>query len=78
MNILELTLVNALERMLAGEFGAVEYVRAMLERNKEVAQLNAVICLDEDRLLEAAVAVPQPLSARAYCLPGSAPTLRVT
>ena len=54
MNILELTLVNALERMLAGEFGAVEYVRAMLERNKEVAQLNAVICLDEDRLLEAA------------------------
>ena len=46
--------VNILERMLAGEFGAVEYVRAMLERNKEVAQLNAVICLDEDRLLEAA------------------------
>ena len=54
MNILELTLFNALERMLAGEFGAVEYVRAMLEHNKEVAQLNAVICLDEERLLEAA------------------------
>ena len=29
MNILELTLVNALERMLAGEFGA-----GILERNK--------------------------------------------
>ena len=54
MNILELTLVNALERMLAGEFSAVEYVRAMLERSREVVHLNAVICLDEDRLLYAA------------------------
>ena len=54
MNILELTLVKALERMRAREFSAVEYVQAMLERNREVVHLNAVICLDEDRLLHAA------------------------
>ena len=40
--------------MRAREFSAVEYVQAMLERNREVVHLNAVICLDEDRLLHAA------------------------
>ena len=54
MNILDLTLVNALKRMQAREFGAVEYVQAMLARNREVAHLNAVVCLDEDSLLHAA------------------------
>ena len=54
MNILELTLVKALERMRARGFSAVEYVQSMLERNREVAHLNAVICLDEDSLLHAA------------------------
>ena len=41
MNILDLTLVKALERMQAGEFSAVEYVRAMLERSRDAAHLNA-------------------------------------
>ncbi len=54
MNILDLTLVEALEFMQAGEFSAVEYVQAMLERNREVARLNAVVALDEPRLLAAA------------------------
>ncbi len=54
MNILELTLVKALERMQAREFSAVEYVQAMLERNKEAAHLNAVICLDEQSVLDSA------------------------
>ena len=54
MRILDLTLVEALERMQAGEFGAVEYVRAMLERNRETEHLNALVCLDEQSVLEAA------------------------
>lgn len=54
MNILDLTLVKALEQMQAGEFSAVEYVQAMLERNREVAHLNAVVCLDEQSVLESA------------------------
>ena len=54
MNILDLTLVNALERMQAGEFSAVEYVQAMLERNRETAHLNAVVCLDEQSVLASA------------------------
>ncbi len=54
MNILELTLVEALGQMQARQFSAVEYVQAMLERHKEVSHLNAVICLDEDLLLDAA------------------------
>ncbi len=54
MNILDLTLVKALERMQAGEFSAVEYARAMLERNREAQYLNAVVYLDEAALLEAA------------------------
>ena len=54
MNILELTLVKALGRMQAREFSAVEYVQAMLERNKEAAHLNAVICLDEQSVLDSA------------------------
>lgn len=53
-DILDLTLVKALERMQAGEFSAVEYVQAMLERNREVARLNAVVYLDEPTVLEAA------------------------
>ena len=54
MNILDLTLVKALERMQAGEFSAVEYVRAMLERNREAQHLNAVVYLDEAAVLQAA------------------------
>ena len=54
MNILDLTLVNALERMQAGEFSAVEYVQAMLERNGEMAHLNALVCLDEQSVLATA------------------------
>ena len=54
MNILDLTLVNALERMQAGEFSAVEYVQAMLERNGEMAHLNALVCLDEQSVLASA------------------------
>ena len=54
MGILDLTLVKALERMQAGEFSAVEYVRAMLERHRETAHLNALVCLDEQSVLEAA------------------------
>ncbi|MDE0512351.1 MAG: indoleacetamide hydrolase [Gammaproteobacteria bacterium] len=53
-DILDLTLAEALERMQAGEFSAVEYVQAMLERNREVAHLNAVVCLDEQSVLQAA------------------------
>lgn len=53
-DILDLTLVEALERMQAGEFSAIEYVQAMLERNREVAHLNAVVCLDEQSVLESA------------------------
>ena len=49
-----MTLVNALERMQAGEFSAVEYVQAMLERNRETAHLNAVVCLDEQSVLASA------------------------
>ena len=55
MNILDLTLVNALERMRARKFSAVEYVQAMLERNRETAHLNAVVCLDEQSVLASAV-----------------------
>ena len=54
MNILDLTLVKALERMQAGEFSAVEYVRAMLERSREAAHLNAIVSLDEQSVLESA------------------------
>ena len=54
MNILDLTLVNALERMQAGEFSAVEYVQAMLERNGEMAHLNALVCLDKQSVLASA------------------------
>ena len=54
MNILDLTLVNALERMQGGEFSAVEYVQAMLERNREMAHLNALVCLDEQSVLASA------------------------
>ena len=54
MDILDLTLVKALERMQAGEFSAVEYVRAMLARDRETARLNAVVYLDEAAVLEAA------------------------
>ena len=54
MNILDLTLVNALERMRARKFSAVEYVQAMLERNRETAHLNAVVCLDEQSVLASA------------------------
>ena len=53
-DILDLSLTGALERMQAGVFSAVEYVQAMLERNREVARLNAVVALDEPRLLAAA------------------------
>ena len=49
-----MTLVNALERMQAGEFSAVEYVQAMLERNGEMAHLNALVCLDEQSVLASA------------------------
>ena len=49
-----MTLVKALELMQAKEFSAVEYVQAMLARNREVAHFNAVVCLDEDSLLHAA------------------------
>ena len=55
INILDLTLVKALERMQAGAFSAVEYVQAMLERNREAEHLNAVVSLDEAGVLEAAV-----------------------
>ena len=54
MEILDLTLVKALERMQAGEFSALEYVQAMLERYREVTHLNAVVSLDENAVLEAA------------------------
>ena len=54
MNILELTLVKALEQMQAGEFSAVEYVQAMLERNRQAQYLNAVVYLDEAAVLQAA------------------------
>ena len=54
INILDLTLVKALERMQAGEFSSVEYVQAMLERNREAEYLNAVVYLDEAAVLEAA------------------------
>ena len=54
MNILDLTLVKALERMQAGEFSAVEYVRAMLERSRDAAHLNAIVSLDEQAVLESA------------------------
>ena len=56
MNILDLTLTQALQRMQAGEFKAVEYVEAMLARNREVARLNALVCLDEQAVLDAAAA----------------------
>ena len=49
-----MTLVKALERMRAREFSAVEYVQAMLERNRETAHLNAVVCLDEQSVLASA------------------------
>ena len=51
-DILDLTLVKALERMRAGEFTSVEYVEAMLERHGETAHLNALVCLDEQAVLE--------------------------
>ena len=54
MEVLDLTLVNALERMQAGEFSAVEYVQAMLQRNRECAHLNTVIHLDEQSVLDTA------------------------
>ena len=54
MNILDLTLVKALERMQAGEFSAVEYVRAMLERSRDAAHLNAIVSLDEQAVLGSA------------------------
>ena len=53
-NILDLTLTQSLERMQAGEFSAVEYVQAMLERHRETAHLNALVCLDEQSVLESA------------------------
>ena len=53
-NILDLTLADALKQMQAGEFSALEYVQAMLERHRETAHLNAVVCLDEQSVLEAA------------------------
>ena len=53
-NILDLTLTQALERMQAGEFSAVEYVQAMLERHRETTHLNALVCLDEQAALDAA------------------------
>ena len=53
-DILDLTLVEALDRMQAGEFSAVEYVQAMLERHRKTAHLNALVCLDEQFVLEAA------------------------
>ena len=40
--------------MRAGEFGALEYVQAMLERHRETAHLNSVVYLDESAVLEAA------------------------
>lgn len=55
-DILDLTLTQALQRMQAGEFSAVEYVQAMLARNREVARLNALVCLDEQAALDAAAA----------------------
>lgn len=54
MDILDLTLVKALERMQAREFSALEYVQAMLKRNRKAAHLNAVVCLDGESVLEAA------------------------
>lgn len=54
MDILDLTLVKALERMQAREFSALEYVQAMLKRNREAARLNAVVCLDGESVLESA------------------------
>ncbi len=54
MEILDLTLVRALESMGGGAFSAVEYVQAMLERNREVAHLNAIVCHDEASLLASA------------------------
>ena len=55
-DILDLTLTQALQRMQAGEFKAVEYVEAMLARNREVARLNALVYLDEQAALDAAAA----------------------
>lgn len=49
-----MSLVKALERMGAGEFSAVEYVQAMLARNREAAHLNAIVSLDETSVLETA------------------------
>ena len=49
-----MTLVRALESMGGGAFSAVEYVQAMLERNREVAHLNAIVCHDEASLLASA------------------------
>ena len=54
MEILDLTLVRALESMGGGAFSAVEYVQAMLERNREVAHLNAIVRQDEASLLASA------------------------
>ncbi len=53
-DILGLTLTQALQGMQAGEFTSVEYVQAMLARNREVAHLNALVCLDEQAVLDAA------------------------
>ena len=54
MNLPDLTLVKALERMQAGEFSALEYAQALLARHRQHAQLNAIVCLDEPALLKAA------------------------
>ena len=53
-DILDLTLAQALQRLRAGDFSAVEYVQAMLARNREMAHLNALVCLDEQAVLDAA------------------------
>ena len=54
MNLHELTLVKALERMQAGEFSALEYAQAMLARYRQNTHLNPIVCLREQAVLDAA------------------------
>ena len=52
--LLELTAVDAVRRMAAGDISAERYATALLERSVATKHLNAFISLDHDRVLAAA------------------------
>ncbi|MCY4338467.1 MAG: indoleacetamide hydrolase [Gammaproteobacteria bacterium] len=68
-NILELTLTDALQHMRHGEFSAVEYVEAMLARQRQLAQLNALVGLDEQAALAAAAVCDRRRQQRHHANP---------